>query len=88
MDQCNDRCTNALGMNYCQDCKLAIAYLGKRQSQQSIILYLYLDAYLGDDHNEADIVAALEKVCDSVPESYKMECQDIIDTYGTGEIVF
>jgi len=68
MDQCNDRCTNALGMNYCQDCKLAIAYL---------------DAYLGDDHNEADIVAALEKVCDSVPESYKMECQDIIDTYGT-----
>ena len=30
----------------------------------------------------------MEKVCDSVPESYKMECQDIIDTYGTGEIVF
>ena len=36
MDQCNDRCTNALGMNYCQDCKLAIAYLGKTKKHQLI----------------------------------------------------
>lgn len=68
LEKCENQCSNSLGLNMCQDCKLAITYL---------------DTYLDDDANEADIVAALEKVCDQVPESYKMECDDIIDTYGT-----
>ena len=29
MEQCEDQCHNALGLDVCADCKLAIAYLGK-----------------------------------------------------------
>jgi saposin len=68
VDQCNSQCVNALGLDVCGDCKLAITYL---------------DSYLEDDANEQDIIKALEQVCDQVPASYKMECDDIIDTYGT-----
>merc|ERR1711868_19276 len=68
MEQCQDQCHNALGLDVCGDCKLAITYL---------------DTYLEDDANEQDIIHALEQVCDQVPTSYKMECDDIIDTYGT-----
>jgi len=68
LDQCQAQCQNALGLDVCGDCKLAITYL---------------DSYLEDDANEQDIIHALEQVCDQVPASYKMECDDIIDTYGT-----
>ena len=70
----------------CQDCKLAITYLGNLQYFRSNFESIP-DTYLDDDANEADIIAALEKVCDQVPESYKMECDDIIDTYGTRKYI-
>jgi len=67
LKQCEDRCENALGMGVCEDCKLAIAYV---------------KAYIEDKGNQEDIEQALEHICDSVPDSFKMECQDIVDVYG------
>jgi hypothetical protein len=67
LKQCEDRCENALGMGICEDCKLAIDYV---------------KAYIEDKGNQEDIEQALEHICDSVPDSFKMECQDIVDVYG------
>ena len=85
MEQCQDQCHNALGLDVCGDCKLAITYLGKLNLCKKEFHRKLLDTYLEDDANEQDILHALEQVCDQVPTSYKMECDDIIDTYGTGE---
>ena len=38
-DQCENQCTNALGLNACQDCKLAITYLG----EESIWIFISLE---------------------------------------------
>jgi len=67
-EECRARCEKALGLNTCDDCKLAVVYLKN---------------YLSDPANEKSVIEALDKVCDNVPSSFVTECQDFVDTYGT-----
>lgn len=67
-EECRNTCVQALNLTPCEDCKLAVTYLR---------------AFLSDPENTADLVQALEQVCDTVPGSFRDECQDMVDTYGT-----
>ena len=40
-------------------------------------------SYLDDPDNEKSLIEALDEVCQNVPSSFAMECQDMVDTYGT-----
>jgi len=67
-EECQAKCIKAFGLNKCDDCKLAV---------------IYIKSYLEDPSNEKTLVEALDEVCDNVPSSFRMECEDMVDTYGT-----
>ena len=60
-EECRNTCVQALNLTPCEDCKLAVTYLR---------------AFLSDPENTADLVQALEQVCDTVPGSFRDECQE------------
>jgi len=68
VDECDSTCVRAFGLNKCDDCKLAV---------------IYIKSYLDDPDNEKSLIEALDEVCQNVPSSFAMECQDMVDTYGT-----
>merc|ERR1712048_22175 len=72
-EECEAKCVRAYGMDACQDCKLAV---------------MFLKNYIEDPENAQSVVQALDKVCDQVPSSFVMECQDMVDTYGTAMIEY
>lgn len=67
-EECESRCVNAFGLTKCDDCKLAVIYIAN---------------FLDDPNNERTVIEALDQVCQNVPSSFVMECEDMVDTYGT-----
>ncbi|XP_043912546.1 prosaposin isoform X2 [Protopterus annectens] len=45
-------------------------------------LVMYLDTFLGKNATQAEIEAALEKVCNFLPDTMKDQCDQIIEEYG------
>jgi len=66
--ECQAQCVRAYGLTKCDDCKLAV---------------IYIKNFLDDPNNAKTVIEALDEVCQNVPSSFVMECQDMVDTYGT-----